>query len=101
MLSLKKVESNYSKKEPCKWGCSWIIKFFQCLNFRYNKYGIIIFSIRTQYGCTCCTQKEKKSVNWTTFDTFLGRVNFILMFFQEELASLLSTGKPFSHDLED
>ena len=34
--------------------------------------------------------KEKKYVKWTTFDR---RVNFVLMFFQEELVSLSSTGK--------
>ena len=39
---------------------------------------------------------KKKSMKWITFDTFLRRVNFILMFLQEELASLLSMGKPFS-----
>ena len=27
---------------------------------------------------------KKKNCKWTTFDTFLRRVNFILMFFQEE-----------------
>ena len=43
---------------------------------------------------------KKKSVKWTTFDTFLRRVNFILVFFQEELGSLLSLGKPFPNDLE-
>ena len=59
MLSFKQVESNYSKKKPCERGCSWIIKFPHCLNFRYLKYGIIIFSIRKQNGCTCCTHKEK------------------------------------------
>ena len=40
------------------------------------------------------------SVKTATFDNFLRRVNFFLMFFQEELASLLSTGKPFSGNLE-
>ena len=41
---------------------------------------------------------KKKSVKWTTFDAFFRRV---LMFFQEELPSLLSARKPFSGDLED
>ena len=44
--------------------------------------------------------KKKKCVKGTTFNTFLRRVNFILMCFQEELAPLLSAGKPFSSDLE-
>ena len=47
---------------------------------------------------TACT--KKKYVKLRTFDTFLRRVIFILMFFQEQLASLLSVGKPFSSDLE-
>ena len=56
MPSFKQVESNYSKKELCERGCSWI-KFSHCLNFGYHKYGII-FSIRTQNGCTRCTHEE-------------------------------------------
>ena len=31
------------KKEPCKQGCSWIIKFSHWLNFGYLKYGIIFW----------------------------------------------------------
>ena len=59
VLSLKQVESNFGKKEPCERDSSWIIKFFHCLDFGCRKYGIIIFSIRTQNGCTRCTHKEK------------------------------------------
>ena len=44
--------------------------------------------------------RKKKSVEWTTFDTSLRRVNFILMFFQEKVASYLSAEKPFSSNLE-
>ena len=80
MLSFNQIQSNYSKKLPCERGCSWIIKFSHCLNFGYYKYGIIIFSIRTQNGCACCTNKEK-TLKLTTFVTFLRRVNFILNFF--------------------
>ena len=86
MLSFKQVKSNNDKKESCKQGCSWIIKFFHGLNFRYRECGII-FSILTQNGCKHCTHK-KKSMKWTTLDTFLRGVNFILMFLQEELTSL-------------
>ena len=43
---------------------------------------------------------KKKSVKWITFDSFLIRVNFILIFFQEESAFLLSVEKPFSGGLE-
>ena len=51
------LESIYGKKEPCKQGCSWIIKFSYCLNFRYHKY--IIFLIQTQNGSTHCMHEEK------------------------------------------
>ena len=44
--------------------------------------------------------QRKKSVKWTSFDAFLKRVNFLLMFFREDLASLLSLGRPFSGYLE-
>ena len=60
---------------------------------------IIIFLIQIQNDCERCTHKEKKSMKWTTFDTILRRVNFILMFFEEWLASLLRAEKP-SCDLE-
>ena len=46
---------------------------------------------------------RKKPVKWITFDAFLRSVIFVLMFFQEELASLLSilsTGRPFPDNLE-
>ena len=59
MLSLRQVESNYSKKEPCIQGCSWIIKFSPSLHFSYGKHGTIIFSIRTRNGGTQSTRKEK------------------------------------------
>ena len=59
MLSFKQVESNYGKKEPCERGCSWIIKFSHYLNFEYRRYGLIIFSVWTQNGCTRCIQDEK------------------------------------------
>ena len=36
MLSLRQVESNYGKKEPCERGCSRITKFSHCLNFRFR-----------------------------------------------------------------
>ena len=58
MLSFKQVESNYGKREPDEQGCSWIIEFSHCLNFRYCKYGII-FSIPTQNVCTHYMLKEK------------------------------------------
>ena len=53
---------------------------------------LLFFSIRTQNGCTRGTHKKK---------IFEGK-NFWYFFcvFQEELASLVSTGKPFSGHLE-
>ena len=61
MLWFKQVEFNYRKQESCEQGCSWIVKFSHCLHFQYHIYGII-FSIRTQNGCSNCTDEEKKSV---------------------------------------
>ena len=44
---------------------------------------------------------EKKNIcDVKNFWCFLSSVNFILMFFQEKLAFLLSEVKPFSDDLE-
>ena len=59
MLSFKQVEPNYGINEPCRRGCSWIIRFSHYLNFIYRKYGIIIFSVRTEDGCRRCTHEEK------------------------------------------
>ena len=69
VLWFKQVEFNYRKQESCEQGSSWIVKFSHYLHFQYHKYGII-FSIRTQNGCSNCTDEEKKSVKWTIFDTF-------------------------------
>ena len=44
------------------------------------------------------TNNEIYEVN--NFWYFLRRVNFIFIFFQEELASLLSAGNPFFGNLE-
>ena len=43
---------------------------------------------------------KKKICEVNDFRCFFRRVNYILMFFQEELAPLLSMGKPFSSDPE-
>ena len=48
MPSFKQVEANYDEEEPCERGCSWIVKFYHCLNFGYRKYGIIFLI------CTIC-----------------------------------------------
>ena len=92
--AMKQVESNHSKTEPWKWSCSWIIKFSHCLNFRYRK---LFFQFKLKMAVHVACKKENI---WTTFETFLRRVNFILMFFQE-IPSLLSVGKPFPGDLEN
>ena len=47
---------------------------------------------------TARTNNEIYEVN--NFWYFLRRVNFIFIFFQEELASLLSAGNPFFGNLE-
>ena len=43
---------------------------------------------------------RRKFLKWATFDNFLRKVDFIFMFFQEELASFVSTGEHFSSNLE-
>ena len=84
---LKQVESNCGKKQPCERACSWIITFSHCQNFEYRKYGII-FSIRTQNGCTRRTHKENL---WSEqLLILLKKVNFIFIFFQEQLAFLVT-----------
>ena len=90
MPSFKQVESNCSKKEPCEWGCSWIIKFCHCLDFGYHKCGVI-FLIRTQSGCTLCMHEEKNL--WSEQLLILFLKELIFFFFQEEIASLLNAGK--------
>ena len=64
MSLFKQVESNCGKKVPCERGCSWMIRFSHCLNFGYRQYGIIIFSIQTQNGCTRCMHEERKVNNF-------------------------------------
>ena len=56
------------------------------------------FKFKMAVHATCT---KRKFLKWTTFDTFLRKVNFIFMFFQGELASLVSAGKPFSGNSED
>ena len=87
MLWFKQVESNCGRKQPCERACSWIITFSHCQNFEYRKYGII-FSIRTQNGCTRRTHKENL---WSEqLLILLKKVNFIFIFFQEQLAFLVT-----------
>ena len=102
------VESNYSRKEPCEQGCSgflivWTsdtvniaLLFFQPGMTATAK----LHAARAKQKKYTLHVRRKKYVKWTTFDTFLRRVNFILMFFQEELAFLLCAEKPFSGNLE-
>ena len=88
MLSFKQVESNYGKKKPCEGGCSWIIKFFHCLNFWYGKHGII-FQFEFKKAVDAALTKKK----------ICAGSNF-WWWFKEELASPLSMGEPFSGNLE-
>ena len=90
MPSFKQVEVKHGKKEPCERGCSRIISFLTA--WILDTENMLLFH-RFE-------MKIAVSVKWATFDNFLRKVNFILIFFQEELASLLSMGKPFSGNLE-
>ena len=85
ILSFKQFESYYGKKEHSEWGCSWFIKFSHWLDL--DTILMVLF-------------RRKKCVKWTNVDTFLKRVNSILLFFQEKLASLWSAGKPLLGDLQ-
>ena len=80
MPSFKQVKFNRDKKEPCERGCSWIMKFFHCLNFGYRKYAII-FSIHTQ---NVCTQYIHEGKNLWSEQFLIFQKEF---HFQERLAS--------------
>ena len=94
MLPFKQVESNYSESPankvavrllsfPILWisdTVNMVLLFFQ-------------FELKMAVHATCT--KTKNYVKWTTFNTFLRKVNFIYNF-----ASLLSAWKPFSGNLE-
>ena len=58
MLSFKQAESNYGKREPGEQGCSWIIEFSHCLNFRYCKHGIIFQFRLKMFVHTACSKKK-------------------------------------------
>ena len=58
---------------------------------------LLFFQFELKMAARVACKKEKIC---TKFETFLRRVNFILMFLQE-LPCLFSAGKPFSGDLED
>ena len=101
MLSFKQVESNFVRKSPANkvvvglliFLIVWILDKVNC---------IIIFSIQKiaeNVVHAACLKKKICEVN--NFWYFLRRVNFILMFFKEDLDSLLSAGKPFFSNLED
>ena len=100
MPSFKQVESNCGKKVSCERGCSCIIKFSYCLNFGYCKYGIINFFQCEPKIAVHTARMKKKNCEFSNFWCFFNKSNSILRFFQEELASLLSAGNPFSINLE-
>ena len=100
MLSFKQIESTYSKKEPCEQYCTWIIKFSHWVLDTINM--VLTFSQFKLKMAVHAAQTKKKicdDVNNSWY--FLRRVNFISVFFQEGLASLLIAGKPISDNLED
>ena len=98
MLSFKQVESNYGKKEPCKQGCVGLL-IFSLFEFWIPLIWYYFFNLIQIW--LYMLQPQKKNL-WSEqlLMRFLRRVNFIFKFFQEELASLLSAGKPFLSDLE-
>ena len=76
----------YGKKEPCKHICTVV-----------RLWSFLIVSILNTINMVLLWRKTVKS---KILYTFLRIVNFILIYFQEELASLLSAAKPFSSNLE-
>ena len=71
-------------RDPCKWGCSWIIKFL-IVWISDIANVIIIFSIWIQNGRSYMLHARRKTLEQHFF---------------QELTSLLSVGKPFPGDLE-
>ena len=59
MLSFKQVESNYGKRESCKQGCSWIVKFFHCLNFGYHNMVLLFFQSKLEMAIHTARTKKK------------------------------------------
>ena len=83
MLSFKQVESNHRKREPCKWGCSWIIKFL--IVWISDIVNMLFFQFEFKMALATCCMQGGKHLNKTWHFT---------------LPSLLSVGKPFPGDLE-
>ena len=79
------VKSNYTKNEPCKRDCSWMISFFNYLDFGYCKYGIFFQLVLKMAVHAAPTREKICEVN--NFWYFFKKSCFILMFFQEGLAS--------------
>ena len=62
--------------------------------------ALSFFQLQLKMAVHPAPVKKKKSINCITFDTFFRRTNFILMFFQEQLAFLLSIQKASSRNLD-
>ena len=96
-ISCKQVESSYGKKELCK----QVVRLSSFLIVWILDIVNVVFfvSIQTQNECTPCTHKKNNLWIEQLLMKFLRKVNFILLFFQEDLASLLNRGKTFSNNL--
>ena len=68
------------------WGCSCIIKLFFLILDTVNMV-LLFFQFDLKMAVHAALTK-KKIYEVKTFDTFLRRVNFILIFLQEELGSI-------------
>ena len=96
-ISCKQVESSYGKKEPCKqvvrlssFLIVWILDIVNVVFF---------FNSNSKWMHTLHSQKKNNLWIEQLLMKFLRKVSFILLFFQEELASLLNRGKTFSGNL--
>ena len=96
MLSLKQVESDNNKKEPANQVVVVLSSFLIVWISDTVNMALLFFQFKLKMAVhTTLTKKKIYEVN--NFDTFFRRVNLILMFLQEELASLKNPGKPFSN----
>ena len=92
MLSFKKAESTTIRETPTNEVVVGLI--LDAVNI-----VLLCFQFELKMGVHAAST-NKKIFEVHKFWYFFRRVNFILIFFKKELASLLSAGKPFSGDIE-
>ena len=96
-ISCKQVESSYGKKEPCK----QVVRLSSFLIVWILDIVNVVFFFQFKLKMNAHPALSKKNNLWIEqlLMKFLRKVSFILLFFQEQLASLLNRGKTFSGNL--